>query len=194
MENIDITSQKQVDFELEKYRNAVLCAKKQKVTILIVDDLELSRAILKGIFKDDFIILEAQNGKQAIDVIENNEGIDLILLDMDMPVMDGKTFLTTRQDDPKLKSIPVIVITADDNVKAQADTINLDVEDYIVKPFVSEVVLKRVNHVLDSKKMVGRMLDEYRLDNATAVKNFQKDIKNINNYNEEITQLRNDNK
>lgn len=191
---IDITSQKQVDFELEKYRNAVLCAKKQKVTILIVDDLELSRAILKGIFKDDFIILEAQNGKQAIDVIENNEGIDLILLDMDMPVMDGKTFLTTRQDDPKLKSIPVIVITADDNVKAQADTINLDVEDYIVKPFVSEVVLKRVNHVLDSKKMVGRMLDEYRLDNATAVKNFQKDIKNINNYNEEITQLRNDNK
>ena len=118
----------------------------------------------------------------------------MILLDMDMPVMDGKTFLTTRQDDPKLKSIPVIVITADDNVKAQADTINLDVEDYIVKPFVSEVVLKRVNHVLDSKKMVGRMLDEYRLDNATAVKNFQKDIKNINNYNEEITQLRNDNK
>ena len=118
----------------------------------------------------------------------------LVLLDMDMPVMDGKTFLTTRQDDPKLKSIPVIVITADDNVKAQADTINLDVEDYIVKPFVSEVVLKRVNHVLDSKKMVGRMLDEYRLDNATAVKNFQKDIKNINNYNEEITQLRNDNK
>ena len=48
--------------------------------------------------------------------------------------------------------------------------------------------------MLDSKKMVGRMLDEYRLDNATAVKNFQKDIKNINNYNEEMTQLRNDNK
>ncbi len=191
---IDITSQKQVDFELEKYRNAVLCAKKQKVTILIVDDLELSRAVLKGMFKDEFIILEAENGRQAIDIINNNEGIDLILLDMDMPIMDGKSFLNIRQDDPKLKGIPVIVITADDDAKAQADTINLDVEDYIVKPFVSEVVLKRVNHVLDSTKMVGRMLDEYRLDNATAVKNFQRDIKNINNYNEEITQIRNKHK
>lgn len=173
---VDITSQKQVDFELEKYRNAVICAKKQNATVLIIDNEVSDSAFIRSIFKDGFVVIEAEDDKKAIDIIYRNEGIDIILLDMSTTADEGIRFLRARKEDARLSSIPVIIITSDGGVKAQTESIEFDAEDYIVKPFVPEAVLKRINHVLDSRRMIGRMINDYREDNITAVNNFQQDV------------------
>lgn len=173
---VDITSQKQVDFELEKYRNAVICAKKQNATVLIIDNEASDSAFIRSIFKDGFVVIEAEDDKKAIDIIYRNEGIDIILLDMSTTADEGIRFLRARKEDARLSSIPVIIITSDGGVKAQTESIEFDAEDYIVKPFVPEAVLKRINHVLDSRRMIGRMINDYREDNITAVNNFQQDV------------------
>ena len=163
----------------------------QKTRILIVEDeTAIAKMIAMNLRVANYDAVIYEDGAEAAKGLEQDHAYDLALLDVMVPGMDGFTLLPIVRE----YGIPVIFLTAKDDLASKIQGLKGGAEDYIVKPFVSEVVLKRVNHVLDSKKMVGRMLDEYRLDNATAVKNFQKDIKNINNYNEEMTQLRNDNK
>lgn len=84
-------------------------AKKQ---ILIVEDNELNRAMLSEILSDSYNVLEAENGQEALDILEQKkDDIDLILLDVMMPVMDGYTFLNRAKKDAELALIPVIVTT-----------------------------------------------------------------------------------
>lgn len=80
--------------------------------ILIVEDNELNRTMLSEILSDDYKVLEAENGQEALDILEQNkDDIHLILLDVMMPVMDGYTFLDKIKKDEELALIPVIVMT-----------------------------------------------------------------------------------
>lgn len=159
----DVTEQKEIDRELCKYRAAVSMADKREKTILIVDDLELARMTLADIFGQDYRVLQAANGRQALTIVEDcRYNVDLILLDMSMPVMDGQTFLQKKKEIPEMAGIPVIIITADDSPKLQTDTIAMGVRDYVTKPFVKEVVLRRVNNVLESTQYFGEILKNYQ--------------------------------
>lgn len=147
----DISEQKRMDEELQKYRDAFDCATKEEQTILIVDDQEINRESLQSIFEEKYRVLTAENGEQAFEVLkENDYQIDIILLDIMMPVMDGPSFLEKRKEIPQLKDMPVIIITADDSPKQQVYTLQLGADDYVVKPFVPEVVIRRVQNVLNS--------------------------------------------
>ncbi|MDY3715811.1 MAG: response regulator, partial [Blautia sp.] len=85
---------------------------KMKQQILIVEDNELNRAILSELLSNDYKILEAENGQEALHILEQEkESINLILLDVMIPVMDGYTFLDIIKKDPELSLIPVIVMT-----------------------------------------------------------------------------------
>ncbi|MEG1540852.1 MAG: EAL domain-containing protein [Oscillospiraceae bacterium] len=158
----DITLRKEIDSELQKYRASLLAGDHNAHTVLIVDDAPVNRELLKSILQESFNFLEAENGEEAIKVLrEHPQQIDLILLDIVMPVMDGKTFLQYKKQTPELDGIPVIVITADNSREQQISTIALGANDYIVKPFIPEVVIRRVYNVLESNHRFKEMVREY---------------------------------
>ena len=70
-----------------------------------------------------------------------------------MPVMDGSEFLKQKKQDAALADIPVVMITADDSRQQQVHALSMGVNDYIVKPFIPEVVIRRVCNVLESQKL-----------------------------------------
>lgn len=153
---MDITAQKEIDAELSRYRQVFSTAEKPK-TLLVVEDQEISRGILINIFGKKYRILEAENGQKAFDVLDENGKVDLILLDLIMPVMNGEQFLLKKRTMPEYRDIPVVIISADNEPKQQMNLMKLGVSDYIVKPFVPEVVEQRVYNVLSSVQWLGEV-------------------------------------
>ena len=118
--------------------------------LLIVDDAASNRLLLKAIFKNEYKIEEAENGQQALEVLERSEGRVLaILLDLVMPVMDGYQFLDHFKKIPDSSKIPVIVITGDMSIESQNRGFTLGIADYIAKPFATSVVKHRVRNLVD---------------------------------------------
>lgn len=154
----DITEQRMMDQELQKYRQVLLAAEQTERTMLVVDDQEVNRGLLKCIFEERYRILEAENGADAFEVLNRESGkVDIILLDLAMPVMDGMEFLKRKQQDAVLAGIPVIIITADDTTGHQIQMLQLGAEDYIVKPFVPEIAMRRVENVLGAGRLLKRV-------------------------------------
>ena len=135
----------------------------EKNTILVVDDSMLNQEFLSTIFGDTYNLLKATNGKQALEVMrENSHIIDVILLDIVMPGMDGYEVLQIMSTDDSLKFLPVIVITAESDVKSELKAFQLGAVDFIVRPFNSRLVLQRVSSVLH-KRQLENMRTEFEL-------------------------------
>ena len=120
--------------------------KKQK--ILIVDDAKFNRDILKEILGDAYNYLEAENGNQAIQMIGENIGIDLMLLDINMPQMNGFEVLKIMKRSQCIAETPVIMISSEDAVDTMRKAYELGITDYITRPFDSVIVKKRVQNTL----------------------------------------------
>lgn len=122
---------------------------KREYDILIVDDDSMSRDILSGIFSDSYEILQADNGKDALEIVTARcESIAVILLDLVMPEMDGFAFLHEMQVRNLLTHIPVVVTTADTDSLIEARILNAGVSDLVPKPFVPQIVRQRVENVI----------------------------------------------
>ncbi|MBQ1507459.1 MAG: response regulator, partial [Ruminococcus sp.] len=105
-----------------------------KRSVLIVEDEFINREILGSILSGEYEVAKASNGQEALDILgDNNNKISLVLLDLLMPVMDGFTFLSLVKSDPKLKRIPVIVMTSEKD--AEVRSIRLGAADFITKPY-----------------------------------------------------------
>lgn len=127
-------------------------------TMLIVDDSVLNREILTLLFEDNFEILEADTGKKALEMLEHcNGNIDIVLLDLMMPCVNGIEVLKMRKNLDYFKSVPVVVITASNATDDQIEAFRLGANDFIVKPFISEIVRSRVNNVLASTRRIEYM-------------------------------------
>ena len=128
---------------------------KNSGTILIVDDSELNRALLVDMLGDDFEIIEAESGEQAVSVLLDNEyKISLVLLDIVMPVMDGFDVLAVMNKNGWIKSIPVIMISAETGSSYIDRAYDLGAVDYISRPFDERTVKHRVmsNYMLMLKQ------------------------------------------
>ena len=122
-------------------------------TILIVEDVEQNRKILKKTALAGYeSVLEAANGREALEVLKEHRNIDLILLDLIMPEMDGIEFL--RNIDNRDKDIPIIVLSATAEVKMAVDSLRLGARDFIEKPYKREVIRKRVEELLAEREGV----------------------------------------
>lgn len=122
----------------------------KKQTILVVDDAEVNRGILFEIFKNDYEVLEAENGQEALDILNNtSREICIILLDLVMPVLNGFEFLQAINDSGLIKKIPVILITGDYTIESEKNGFNLGVSDVVIKPFNPDIVKKRVENIID---------------------------------------------
>ncbi len=160
---IDVTVQKKIYAELLEYRNLVFPEDKNDKFILIVEDEEINRMVLTRMFDGKYTIYEAADGKEALSIMREKK-VDLILLDVRMPVMNGMEFLKYKQLDERYKDIPVIVMSADGESELQREFIEMGCSDYIVKPFVPEVVMARVANVFTSSRA-----DVIRRDKLTGL-------------------------
>ena len=116
-----------------------------KQKILIVDDSEMNRSILADMLGDEYEILEAENGLEAVSAIQKyRTEIDLVLLDIVMPEMDGFEVLTVMNRNNAIEDIPVIMISAETAPAHIERAYNLGVTDFITRPFNALVVHRRV--------------------------------------------------
>ena len=117
--------------------------------ILIADDVEMNREILCDLLQDDFDILCASDGIETLDTLRSQkEEIDLVLLDLQMPNMGGREVLAQMQIDEDLMSIPVIILTVDQ--QAELDCLKIGAMDFIPKPFPDiEIVKARISKCIE---------------------------------------------
>lgn len=123
--------------------------KKKRQRILIVDDSEMNREILYEMLKDEFDILEAENGKEALEVLERYGcEISLVLLDIVMPIMDGFEVLGHMNEKDMIEEIPVIMISSEDSASFIRRAYEMGVSDYISRPYDAQIVYKRVYNTI----------------------------------------------
>ena len=129
---------------------------KKPQLVLIVDDQEINRDVLGMILEDDYEIIYASNGREALQMIEEyRERLSVVLLDLIMPEMDGFQVLECVRNDELLKSIPIIVLTAERNAELRA--LEMGAADFITKPFdMHEIILARVGRIIELSE--GRQL------------------------------------
>lgn len=128
-----------------------------KPKILIVDDVDLNREMLETILEDKYDIYHASNGQQAIDMIKSkNRNYRLMLLDLEMPVLDGYQVLEFMRDNDFLGEIPVIIITSDVSKDTMLRAYSLGAVDVFQKPFITQVVLHRIDNTLSLYKQSYR--------------------------------------
>ena len=124
-------------------------SEKLKQQILIVDDSEINREILKEILKEDYRILEVANGEECLEQLERyGTGISLVLLDIVMPEMDGFEVLAAMNQNHWIEDIPVIMISSEDSDSYIRRAYEMGVSDYISRPFDAKIVYQRVLNMI----------------------------------------------
>jgi len=119
-----------------------------KRQVLVVDDEQINRDMLGYILSQDYGVLYASNGKEALEQLDRNPQISAVLLDLMMPVMDGFEVLKARQQDDDLKKIPFIVLTSEKD--AEVESLRNGANDFIPKPYdMPEVIRARVEKTID---------------------------------------------
>lgn len=114
-----------------------------KKTVLIVDDMTTILEHAKVILKDDYKLIPCTGGRQALDIISKRKP-DVILLDVNMPEMEGFEVLQEVKRMPEMQDVPVIMITTEITNDIEAKGFELGASDFIIKPFSQVVMLKRI--------------------------------------------------
>ena len=123
---------------------------KKRNTILIADDFLINRQLLKNIFQEQYEILEAENGKEAITLLTKHQNdIALIFLDLLMPIQSGIEVLQFMEEEQLDKLIPVIVITGEATDESDERVYELGASDIIYKPFAPKVVMRRAKNIIE---------------------------------------------
>ena len=139
--------------------------KQNKKRILIVDDSEMNRDILKDILEDDFEILEAENGVIGVELLKKYSiDISLVLLDIVMPEMDGFEVLEIMNQYSWIEDIPVVMISAEGSSTYIRKAYELGVTDFISRPFDDAIVYRRVNNTImlyaKQRKLIDMVADQ----------------------------------
>lgn len=121
--------------------------------ILVADDEEDYRNLIRLALKEtDCEITEAENGSAALEKI-NQIQPDLVLLDINMPVMDGYTVCRKIRANPLFRALPIIMLTVRKSPPAQTKGLEIGADDYIIKPFKQEELLARIKSVLHRSRI-----------------------------------------
>ena len=116
--------------------------------ILSIDDSKTIRLLLARLFRPFACeLMEAANGEEGL-AVASRANPDLIILDYNMPVMDGITMLRKMREEPGLRRTPVIMLTADSGLQSLATVARLGVRDYVTKPFREEELLGKVGRII----------------------------------------------
>lgn len=127
-------------------------------TMLIVDDSRTNRAILKGIFKDLYMTLEAADGLEAVELVKKYE-INVIILDLNMPHMDGFEFMDYMRRSSAYSNIPIVVNTQYGQEENEIKALAMGAQDFISKPYNIEIVQHRVRNVIVKEQLEEQILE-----------------------------------
>lgn len=119
-----------------------------KKRILIADDEPNIRSVVARMLDKDYVVLEATNGEEAVD-IAGRERPDIILMDLMMPQMDGYTACSLIKADQATKMIPIIILTAIDHESNRKFAMEMGADAYITKPFTPQVLADAIGPLLD---------------------------------------------
>ncbi|MGD8353956.1 MAG: response regulator, partial [Pseudomonadota bacterium] len=129
--------------------------------ILCVDDERLNRAIVSDMLdSEEFVVLEAENGEDALNILRDHT-VDIVLLDINMPGIDGLEVCRRIKASENLRHIPIIMITALSDTRDRIQGIEAGAEDYISKPFNEAEVMARINMLLKVKDLNEKLIDSY---------------------------------
>lgn len=146
---------------------------KKKITVLIVEDQELNRALLEEILKDECEVIQASNGEEGLAIVKSRMDIAVIILDLIMPVMDGFDFMKRISEIPEKCSIPIIVATEYGAVENEQKALSYGAYDFVSKPYDPMVVQLRVRNAAQHSRLVAlealHYIEEY--DSLTGVYN-----------------------
>jgi CheY-like chemotaxis protein len=118
-----------------------------RIRVLVTDDDPINRMLVKLLLeKEQYDVLEAANGRQAIEIAVR-ERPDLLLVDLNMPELDGYQTISELRGRVELATMPILVLTAEDGPGVEHRVLDLGADDYIVKPFDAAVLISRVHAV-----------------------------------------------
>ena len=151
---------------------------KTKAKIMIVDDAEMNREILMVILGDEYEYVQAENGRQAIHILQQDMNIDLMLLDINMPVMNGIEVL--QEIKKKNVSVKVLVLTVHNEVEYLLKAVDIGVDGYIMKDAESAELKKAINCIIQGEtyiqpslvpalnsRLVSRDIDKEKINSLT---------------------------
>lgn len=137
--------------------------------ILIVDDNVVNRQILRKLLNADYEVLEAENGRVALDILQKaGDGISAVLLDIIMPEMDGYEALTKMRADAVLSKIPVLVMTGSSDENTEVRALSLGANDFLTKPYKPAVIRQRLENAIDLRE-TAEIVTAVEKDELTGV-------------------------
>ena len=143
----------------------------KKPTILVVDDMTTTLLLLHDLLKDTYEVKIAKSGTKALEILESPNDIDLILLDIEMPDINGYDVCKRIKNNETIKNIPIIFITGRTSQEDEEYGLNLGAIDYITKPFNKAIVKLRIKNYLNLK-IKNDMLEKLSMyDGLTNIKN-----------------------
>lgn len=182
------------EFNKQFEKNIVSQINKTTNTLLIVDDDPMTRKLIQKTFSDNYEIIIATNGKEAIDILERT-GIDNIVgifLDLMMPVLDGFAVLDYLRDKNILFKLPIIIISGTEDKKTRQRVYQYNIADLLEKPFNLEVIKYRTSNLIklyktsnalnniivsqhsDLMKVVDKVIESYKIDNKENIESLKK--------------------
>lgn len=159
--------------EQEVVETEVDASLEHKGTILVVDDDNMNIKIARHMLEENYDVLAAQSGVEALAVLEKNIP-DLILLDLHMPGMSGFDVMEQLKANDKYKDIPVIFLTADVDRDTEVKGFKAGAMDFVTKPFAEEIVKQRVERILDLHRLQNNLEQEVQRQTNTAEERRQK--------------------
>ena len=140
-----------------------------KSSLLVVDDQSMNRILLARYLGNlGYQARLFENGRQALELLQS-QAFDLVLLDVEMPDMDGYQVLEQLKADPRLRDIPVIMISAAEDLESVVRCIELGAQDYLPKPFYPVLLRARLGAWLDRQRLREQVIDSLQqVDRVTA--------------------------
>ena len=142
-----------------------------KHTLLVVEDNIVNREILCNILEENFNIITASNGLDGLNFMrEHYKEISVVILDINMPVMNGYEFIEVVKEDIKLSKIPIVVTTVHSSINEEIHCLDMGVFDFIAKPYIPKLILTRINNIIRLLESEKSIVDS-TTDALTGVKN-----------------------
>lgn len=141
-------------------------------TVLIVEDNEINRSLLAMILEDTYDVLEACNGREALDILQNSKNIiSAVITDLIMPEMNGYQFLEVYSSSPQFANIPVIVSTSQSDSESEVKCLEYGAWDFIKKPYNAEIIRFRVKNVIERSELyvLRKLRYQEQFDTLTGI-------------------------
>lgn len=148
-----------------------------KTTILVVEDNNDMRAYIRSILEETYHVIEAENGAVALTKL-SEYNVDFIISDLMMPVMDGLEFSKKVKENFNISHIPFLMLTAKTSSEAKLQSYKIGVDEYILKPFDEEMLLTRIQNILENRKRYQQQfsakmeIEELQIEEESSDKKF----------------------